>query len=294
MKYAMVLGRLIGTLVYLLDTPHRRVVRTNLRLAFPDWSQEKIRQISKRVFQHLGATFVEICQLATYSKSDVMARVRVVGAERWQRVLDRNQGLILASAHLGNWEFGTQYSACFMQQPILGVVKRIRFKPLNQWLHNLRSRFGINIIYKQGALPDMRQALRRNEIVGLLVDQSRRKESVDVNFFGHRVPATPAAAFLGLRCKSPVLPLFCVREASGQLTIHVDEPLNLKWSGDLRADIQANTQLITDTVENMIRRYPDQWFWLHKRWKKYYPHLYPEYQARKKRRHNRKGRHIQT
>ena len=286
-KQAMALDRIIGTLVYLVDTPHRRIVRTNLQLAFPDWSRGKIRQTARRVFQHLGTTFVEICQLATYSKSDVMARVRVVGAERWQRVLDRNQGLILASAHLGNWEFGTQYSACFMQQPILGVVKRIRFKPLNQWVHNLRSRFGINIIYKKGALPDMRQALRRNEIVGLLVDQCRRKESVDVNFFGHRVPATPAAAFLSLRCKSPVLPIFCIREASGQLTIHVDPPLNLKWTGDLRRDVNANTQLITDAVERMIRKYPEQWFWVHKRWKKHYPHYYPAYHLRRRRREAR-------
>ena len=294
MKQAMTLGRMIGTLAYLLDARHRRIVSTNLRLAFPDWSPEKIRRTSKRVFQHFGATFVEIWQLATYSKADVMARVRVVGAERWQRALDRNQGLILVSAHLGNWEFGTQYTACFMQKPTLGVVKKIRFKPLNQWMHNLRARFGINIIYKKGALPDMRQALRRNGAVGLLVDQSRRKESVDVTFFGHKVPATPAAAFLGLRCKSPILPIFCIREASGQLKIHVDEPLTLDWSGDLRSDVQTNTQLITDVVERMIRRYPDQWFWVHKRWKKYYPDLYPEYQARKKRRQKRNGRHTTT
>ena len=187
-----------------------------------------------------------------------------------------------------------QFAACFMQKPTLGVAKRIRFQPLNRWVHNLRTRFGTSIIYKKGALPDMRQALRRGEIVGLLVDQSRRKEGVDVNFFGHRVPATPAAAFLGLRCKSPILPIFCVREASGQLTIHVDEPLTLKWSGDLRADVQTNTQLITNVVERMIRRYPDQWFWVHKRWKKYYPDLYPEYQARKKRHQKWSGRHAQT
>jgi len=289
-KRAMALGRIIGTLAYLLDVPHRRTVRRNLRLAFPDWSAEKIRRTSKRVFQHLGATFVEICQLATYSKADVMARVRVVGVEHWQRALDGNQGLILVSAHLGNWEFGTQYTACFMQKPTLGVVKQIRFKPLNQWVHNLRTRFGINIIYKKGALPDMRQALRRNEVVGLLVDQSRRKESVDVNFFSHKVPATPAAAFLGLRCKSPILPIFCVREASGRLTVHVDPPLNIKWSGDLRADVQAATQQMTDAVERMIRKYPEQWFWLHKRWKKYYPHIYPEYQLRRQRRMAREAR----
>jgi KDO2-lipid IV(A) lauroyltransferase len=191
---------------------------------------------------------------------------------------------------LGNWEFGTQYAACFMQRPTLGVVKKIRFNPLNQWVHNLRTRFGIHIIYKKGALPDMRQSLRRGEIVGLLVDQSRRKEGIDVNFFGHRVPATPAAAFLGLRCKSPILPMFCIREASGQMTIHVQQPLELKRSGNLRADVQANTQLITDAVERMIRLYPEQWFWVHKRWKKYYPHLYPQYQLRRQRRKAREAR----
>ncbi len=284
MKYAISLGCLIGTLAYVIDAPHRRIVRRNLALAFPEWSREKNRQTAKRVFQHLGAAFVEICQLATYSKSDVIARVRVIGAEHWRRALDRNQGLILVSAHLGNWEFGTQYAACFMQKPTLGVVKKIRFKPLSQWVHNLRTRFGTRIIYKKGALLDMRQALRRGEIVGLLVDQSKRKEGVDVIFFGHRVPATPAAAFLSIRCKSPILPIFCIREPSGQLTIHVKQPIKTRWSGDLRSDVQANTQLITDAVERMIRKYPEQWFWVHKRWKKYYPHYYPGYQLRRERR----------
>ncbi|MDX2500497.1 MAG: hypothetical protein QNL14_08295 [Deltaproteobacteria bacterium] len=294
MKRAMALGRLIGTLIYWIDVPHRLTVKRNLGLAFPDWSPEKKRRVSKRVFQNLGATLVEICQLVRYSKSDVLARVQVVSAERWQRALDKNQGLIIVSAHMGNWEFGVQYAACFMQAPTLGVAKKIRFKPLDKWVYKLRTRFGINIIDKKGALPDMRQALRRRETVGLLVDQSRRKESVDVNFFGHRVPATTEAAFLGLRCKSPILPIFCVRESSGQLTIHVDEPLNIKRSGDLRADVQTNTQLITDAVERMIRRYPDQWFWVHKRWKKYYPQLYPEYHAGRKRRQKKKGLTIQT
>jgi KDO2-lipid IV(A) lauroyltransferase len=289
----MTLGRIIGTLVYLTDAPHRRIVRKNLRLAFPDWSPEKIRQTSKRVFQHLGTTFVEICQLSTYSKSEVIARVRVVGVERWRRALENNQGLIIVSAHLGNWEAGMQYAACFMQKPTLGVAKKIRFQPLNHWLHKQRTRFGTHIIYKKGALPDMRQALRCDGIVCLLVDQSKRKEGVDVNFFGHRVPATPAAAFLGIRCKSPILPIFCIREASGQLTIHVDQPLNIKWSGDLRTDVQANTQLITDVVEGMICQYPEQWFWVHKRWKKYYPHFYPEYQMRRRRRKEREERRRQ-
>jgi len=293
MKHAMALGRIIGMLAYLIDAPHRCIVKRNLRLAFPDWTPQKIHMTSKRVFQNIGATFVEICQLATYSKADVVARVRVAGSERWRRALDRNQGVIIVSAHLGNWEVGMQYAACFMQKPTLGVAKKIRFQALNHWVHKLRTRFGTKIIYKKGALPDMRRALRHDGIVALLVDQSKRIEGVDVNFFGHKVPATPAAAFLGIRCKSPILPIFCVRDASGQLTIHVDQPLNLKWSGDLRSDVQANTQLITDAVERMIRKYPEQWFWVHKRWKKYYPHLYPEYQLRRQRRKEKEERRAQ-
>jgi len=293
MKSAIILGGLIGTLAYVIDVPHRRIVRKNLRLAFPEWSREKNRQTAKRVFQHLGAAFVEICQLATYSQSDVVDRVRVVGAERWRLALDSRQGLIIVSAHLGNWEFGMQFAACFMQKPALGIAKRIRFKLLNRWVHQLRTRFGTNIISQKGALPEMRQTLRSGGTVGLLVDQSRRREGVDVNFFGHRVPATPAAAFLSIRCKCPILPIFCIREASGQLTIHVGQPIKTKWSGDLRSDVQANTQLITDAVEGMIRKYPEQWFWVHKRWKKYYPHFYPEYQLRRKRRKAREFRREQ-
>jgi KDO2-lipid IV(A) lauroyltransferase len=290
MKQAVWLGRYLGTLAYVLDLPHRRIVRTNLRLAFPDWSAEKIRDTSKRIFQNLGTTLVEILQLAAYSKRDVIARARLIGEDRLQRALAQNKGLIVVSAHLGNWEFGMQYGACFLDKPALGVAKKIHFNALNQWVHNLRTRFGTHIVYKKGALPDMRQALRRKEIVVLLVDQSKRKEGVDVNFFGYRVPATPAAAFLSIRCKSPVLPVFCTRDASGQLTIHVQEPVEFRYTGDLRIDVQASTQLITNVVETMIRRFPEQWFWVHKRWKKYYPFLYPEYQLRRRRRKAREER----
>jgi len=287
------LGRILGTAAYLTDTPHRRIVRRNLRFAFPDWTPEQIRQTTRHVFHHLGVTFVEVCQLAASSRDDLTARVKVVGSERWRKTLAENRGLIIVSAHLGNWEVGMQYAACFMQKPALGVAKKIRFQPLNQWVHKLRTRFGNQIIYKKGALPDMRRALRSGGVVAMLVDQSKRREGVDVNFFGYKVPTTPAAAFLAIRCKSPVLPIFCIREGTGQLTIHVDPPLEFEWSGDLRADVQTNTQLITDAVERAVRKYPAQWFWVHKRWKKYYPQLYPEYRLRRQRRKAREERREQ-
>ena len=289
-RYLMILGRMIGTFVFLTDAPHRRIVRRNLRFTHPHWSPEQIHRISKRVFQNLGITFLEICKLVSDTRDDVLAKAQILGLEHLTQALDKNKGLIIVSAHIGNWELGLQYAACYLQQPIVGVAKKIRLQPLNRWVHRLRTRFGNKIIYKKGALPEMRQVLRRGGIVVLLVDQSRRSEGVDVTFLGRKVTATPAAAFLAIRCHSPVLPIFCVRESNGQLAIHINSPLNFERTGDLHADIQSSTQIITDEVERAVRKYPDQWLWLHKRWKKYYPDLYPEYQARRLRRKQRKQR----
>lgn len=280
------LGKILGGAAYLLDVPHRRIVRRNLRFAYPDWSREQVGHISRRVFQNLGISFIEILQTAALSREQVLHRVRVVGEENLKNALKSKNGLVVVSAHLGSWETGLLFFCCYIRKPILGVVKKIRFAPLNRWVTRLRSRFGIEIVEKKGAMPEMRRMLRQGGVIGLLVDQSRRAEGVEVKFFGHKVTTTPAAAFLAIRCKCPVLPIFCVRD-DGRLTVVAKPLLEMKRTGDLRSDVQANTQIITDIVEKAVRQYPDQWFWVHKRWKKFYPDLYPEYQARRRRRHER-------
>lgn len=289
-RHILGLGKILGGVVYLMDVPHRRIVRRNLQFAHPHWTREQVKTISRRVFQNLGISFVEFLQTATLSRKQLLSRLRVEGLENLQTALEGKNGLIVVSAHLGSWETGLLFLSCYIRQPILGVAKKIRFAALNRWVLRIRSQYGIKIVYKKGALDEMRRMLRQGGVIGLLVDQSRRSEGVDVNFFGHRVTATPSAAFLSIRCKSPVLPIFCVRDNSGQLTVMVQSPLEMKRTGDLRSDIQVNTQAITDVVEKAVHQYPDQWFWVHKRWKKYYPELYPEYQARRLRRHRKKGR----
>ncbi|MGD8291154.1 MAG: lysophospholipid acyltransferase family protein [Desulfobacterales bacterium] len=287
-KHILRIGKFLGRLAYVLDVPHRRIVRRNLAFAYPDWSQTEIKRISGRIFQNLGITFVEILQLFVLSKADILARIEVVGLEHLQRAQQSRKGLIIISGHLGSWEMGLLYACCILDKPSLGVAKKFRFGPLNRRIHDLRTRFGLKIVYKKGAVPEMRKMLRHGGIIGLLVDQSRRSEGVEVTFFGRKVTATPAAAFLALRYKCPVLPIFCVRKANGQLIMEVKAPLEILQTGDLRSDLQTNTQRITDAVEEAVRRYPDQWFWIHKRWKKFYPDLYPEYQARRKRRRVKK------
>ena len=248
---------------------------------------------SRRIFRNLGITLLEILELPTLSAEEILTRVEVTGREHLLQALAGDRGVIIVSAHLGSWETGLQYVCCMADKPVLGVAKKIRLGSLDRWVLRTRTRFGLRIIYKKGALPEMRRLLRRGGVLGLLVDQSRKSEGVDATFFGHRVTVTPAAAFLAVRCNSLILPVFCTRKADGRLTMAVHAPLAADWTGDLKSDVQQITQAITDVVEKAVRENPDQWFWVHKRWKKYYPHLYPEYQARRERRREKKSRHNQ-
>lgn len=277
-------GRWIGRLVGALDVGHRRVVRRNLRFIHPDWPPERVAAMTREVFENLGMMAVEILAMRRMSREEILAGVDAVGEEHVRGALDLGCGLIVVSAHLGNWEMALQYAACYFDRPVNVVVKPMRLPAFDAWLSRLRSRLGARVIGKVGSLPEMAQALRRREVVCLLVDQSRRSEGVEVRFMGRRVTTTPAVAMLALRHRSPVVPIFCVRRPNGALAIEASPPLAFARSGRLREDLQVNTQRVTDAVEAAVRRYPAQWLWAHKRWKKFYPELYPEYQARRRRR----------
>jgi KDO2-lipid IV(A) lauroyltransferase len=138
----------------------------------------------------------------------------------------------------------------------------------------MRTCTGNRILYKKGALAESVKELRQGGVLGLLIDMSRRKDGIEIEFFGHRATATPAAALLAIRCSSPVLPAFCIRTSDGRLHGRIDPPLNIRRTGDLAADLRFNTQLMTNSLEKVVREFPEQWYWRQKRWKDFHPHLY--------------------
>jgi len=280
--YLLFLGKLLGNLLYCLAVSQRRIVRRNIQFACIESSQRQMQRMVKRIFQHFGVTIVEFLQMSCLSKQQLVSKVRIDGMEILTEALARKKGVVLISAHLGSYEMAWQFVPCHLGQPITGVAKKLRNVWIDRFIHSVRTRFGNRIIYKKGALPEMLQTLRQGDIVAILMDISRRFEGVEVNFFGHRATATPAAALLGLRCKSPIIPAFCHRDAKGGLIVQVEPPVEIQRTNDLRSDLQANTQLITDRVERAIRNYPEQWNWMLKRWKEFYPGLYPESDRRQK------------
>ena len=283
------IGRVLGMLMYGIDVRHRRIVRRNLKFVYPEWSTERVKRKSKRVFQNLGITILEICQMICFSRDDIIDKVKIRGEEHLLNAMHNDKGAILISAHLGNWEIGLLYLVLHSNLPIVSVVRRLRNNLVNRWIHRLRTRFGNRIIDKDDALPEMVRVLRQGKILGIMIDQGTKSSlGVKITFFGKYITATPAAALLAMRCKSPVIPIFCNRNDDGMLSINIEPPLILKKTDDLRTDLRTNTQIMTDAIEKAIRRYPEQWFWVHKRWRKYYPHLYPEDMARRRRRRAKK------
>lgn len=282
-------GKLLGLVFYTLAIPHRRLVRRNLQFCYPEWSAKEIRELSRRIFMNFGITLVEMLQCTFMSPEEVLKALRVEGEENFNKAFKSNRGIVIVSAHMGNWEVGLHITN-YYGKPMLGVAAKTRNAWADILLSRSRNRLGNTIIDKKGALPKITEGLRRGEVIGMLIDQSRRKHGVEVTFFGRKATASPAAALLALRCNSLVLPAFCVRRSDGQLTIQVKTPFELTRTGDLRSDIQSNTQRMIDVVEEMVRTYPDQWFWLLKPWKVYYPDLYSEWDARRRKRKAKKKR----
>ncbi|MBW1980985.1 MAG: hypothetical protein JRJ12_07170 [Deltaproteobacteria bacterium] len=277
-------GKLLGMVLYAMDSPHRRLVTTNLRFCFPHWPEDRIRRLRRDIFKHAGITILEIVHSTFVRRQDLLAMFNLTGKENLQDALQRNKGAIIVSAHLANWEMGFQFIGCYLKRSLTGIARSLRQKRLDRWLHHLRTRFGNRVLYKKDALEEMRRTLRSGEIVAFTMDQSRRKHGVEVSFLGRRTTVTPAAALLGMRCKSPVIPMFCLRKADYGLWVHVGSPLTMQKTGDIRADLQRNTQMVMHALEEIVRQYPAQWVWYQRLWKVTYPHLYQEWNRRRLRR----------
>nr|CBX28459.1 hypothetical protein N47_G37830 [uncultured Desulfobacterium sp.] len=280
-----VLGKILGAVLYYFDVSHRRTVKRNLKFIYPEWKDEKIRTISKQVFQNFGITVFEIIQMYFLKKKNILSNIHIIrGEEYLRKAIDGSNGVVLASAHIGNWESAALFVPCYYGKSVVSVARKIDSAIINKVALKMRTRFGNSIINKEGALPEMTRTVRSGNILAILIDQNTTaSEGVVINFFGKKVTATPAAAMVAIRCNSPVIPAFCIREKNNQLGIIFEPPVKITRTKSLRDDLITNTQAINDVVEKIIREYPDQWLWMHKRWKKFHREIYPEYQSRHRR-----------
>lgn len=280
----------LGRLAYGLDRRHRRIVEQNTAFAFPQLTPLQVRQLSHRVFRHFGIMALETLQAPFLSRSQLLGRIRIENQHLLFKAMDHPRGCLIYSAHLGNWELGFMALAARLDRPVVTVAKPIKLKIANRCLTSMRSRFGNTVVIKKGAMPVLLKALRAGRTVAVLIDQGvRRTEAVEVQFLGRRTLATPAAALLALRGRMPVVPMFCTRQEGGCYAVKVQAPVTFERTGDLRRDVVVVTQSLFQALEAAIRECPEQWFWFHRRWKRTYPSVYPEYLKLRRRKRIKKG-----
>lgn len=268
-RAALAVGALLGDLLFLFDIPHRRIALYNLRLAFPAMSPQEHRAILRRSCRNLGRVGTECCHLASLTAESIHDYVEIEDPERWQAVFAAaaQRGAVILTGHLGNFEL-LAYAHGLLGHPITLVHRPMNNPLVDGAITGLRARVGTVSLPKKTAARAALRALHARQLVAIPADQNQtRRYGVFVDFFGLPAATTPGPARLAALSRAALLPVFLVRigESDRHRVIVLPE-IELVRTGDREADVVVNTQRCTAVIEDMLRRYPDQWIWFHKRW----------------------------
>jgi KDO2-lipid IV(A) lauroyltransferase len=258
------LGRRIGTLAWYVARRERRRALAHLAIAFPEWSGAKRRDTIRAMFQHLGMSVFELAWMPNLTPELRAKTSRVEGFDRVLEVIDSGRGVIIFTAHCGNWEWLSYVTGTF-GRPV-SVLQRERDQPeMNQYITALRARAGVRTIDRGSAssAKEMINAIRRGGILAFVVDQNIRTESVQVPFFGKPALTPIGPARLAVRTEAVVVTAYASRLPDGTHRLQFLEPVQCRKTDD-PVELTAR---VTNEIEKQIRRVPEQWVWMHDRWR---------------------------
>jgi KDO2-lipid IV(A) lauroyltransferase len=261
------IAALLGRCVYLILPKYRNITIRNLQTAFGrDKSPREIRRIAREVFVNLARSACEVVNFPKINAKNIDRFVRIEGIEHVDRSFKAGNGTIILASHFGNWELlGMTFRV--KGYPGVTIGRKIYFYKYDDFLNRLRKSHDVNVIYRDDSPRKMLKVLKDNRILGIVADQDVDSvEGVFVNFFGKPAytPAGPAA--LARVSGAAMIPCFVIRQKTCHV-LKIEEPVKFVDTGDKEADLITNTQRWSDVVESYIRRYPEQWVWMHKRWK---------------------------
>ena len=260
------LGCGLGELLFLLLRGRRRLALRNLERAFPELSDVERRRLCRRFHHHLGLTIVEVCIALGRPLSQVLEQITIEGSAHLTEAMTAHGRALILTAHLGNWEL-LPLASRLTGYRFATVVRPLDSPILDELVQRLRERAGVELIPKRRAIRPVLAALARGDLVAILLDQNTtRAEAVFVPFFGAAASTSRSIAILALRTGSPVLPVFIRREGWGRHRVSIRAPLPapVKTGPDAIVELTAQCTL---AIEAAIREAPDQWLWVHDRWR---------------------------
>jgi KDO2-lipid IV(A) lauroyltransferase len=259
-------GTLLGLLAYAIDVPHRRIAAGNVAWAFPSRSPRERRRIVRSAFVHFGRLLCEVLKFSTLSPEAMLARVEFEGEERVRLAYSQGRGVLFVTGHFGFWELQAMVHALRIR-PMAVVARALDNTFLNALLERVRTRTGNAVIYRRGTIRRILRLLQAGEGVGVLIDQHiLGRDAVQVDFFDRAAATTPMVAALALRTGAPVVPLFALPIGGGRYRMVYEHPVTPP-AADSEDAIREFTQRCTDVLEMYVRRHPELWLWMHRRWR---------------------------
>jgi KDO2-lipid IV(A) lauroyltransferase len=255
------------SLFYRLGFKNRLITLHNLQRSFPEKNLKEIIRIAKGVYRHFAIVAAEFFDMPYINKKNIHKWVEIKGLENFQAAIARGKGVLSIVAHFGNWELMT-ISVPMYLKPMYIVYRPLDNPVIDNMVEYVRTMNGNILIPKGGSGKKIMELLKENQIIGILSDQNvAAYEGVFVDFFGRPACTGAGLAVMAMRSGAPVVPAFMARQKSGKYRLILKPAVEITHTDNDDADLVVNTQRFTKNVEEIIREYPDQWFWFHQRWK---------------------------
>ena len=262
------IGDGIGDVYSMLGGRRREIIDFNLRLAYPEKSDEERRQLARAVTRHFGRSGLDTIRIQRLRPEELLAAVEIEGWEHVERALSYGRGVFFLTAHIGSWEVAALVTGLKLEAG-LSVVNRPLDNPyLELELDRLRKLYGNDVFGKRNIAREMLRQLKSGGGVGILIDQRvREDQGVEVPFFGHSAWTHPILARMARKTGAPVVPIFALREAPGRYSLRYEEPLLVEDLTEAERGDGPLTARFMAVLEAAIRKDPEQWLWYHDRWK---------------------------
>jgi KDO2-lipid IV(A) lauroyltransferase len=259
-------GEALGRGAWRVASSRRRIALDNLAQAFPGMPVAARERIVRGMFEHFGRLLLELVRFQTLSRAEMLALSDVEGEAHVRRAYEQGRGMIFVGGHLGYWEMQGITHALFWK-PISIMVRPIDNPDLHRMLEEIRTSTGNSVIYRQGSIRKVLRALADNRGVAILIDQHlHTPDAVYVNFFGRPAATTSMVGSLVLRTGAAVVPVFGLPLPGGRYRFVYERPVAPPRDESPEA-LHEFTQRCTDVIEDYVRRYPDLWLWMHRRWR---------------------------
>lgn len=263
---ALSLGRGLGWVYGSVIRHHRKDAVEALQRSLPEIPEAGRKIILEKMYSNLGMNIAEEFRLGSVSSDYLASNILWEGESHVHTVLAEGKGLLVLTAHIGNWDLLCTIAPHF-NYPTTIITKNIKNNAINKLWMEVRARFGLKFVPAHNSYRQCLTALRKNEIVGFILDQNMiDKEGIFVDFFGKPACTTPGLAYMSAQSGATVVPVFMIRQENGRHLVKCLEPI--APPPDRKPEtIQEFTQRYTRVIEDVIRQYPDQWIWVHRRWK---------------------------